>query len=144
MTYNFAVQLADQSRSHPCYPEAALSSTSLLHMYESHSALWTVSSGSLATLSLLRVHGCRPLRAIEFGLVGAGDVMTNQLQENFSYLKYEQTPNKHNVYLLRYVVSIAELIYFIFILCTTCSPYFYYRGLNRLPNSSFTLGEWIS
>ena len=70
--------------------------------------------------------------------------MTNQLQEKFLYLKYEQTPNKHNVYLLRSVVSIAELIYFIFISCTTRSSYFYYRGIVRLPSSSFTLGEWIN
>jgi hypothetical protein len=50
--------------------------------------------------------------------------MTNQLEGNFSYLKYEQTPNKHNVYLLRSAVSIAVPIYFIFTSCTTCSLFF--------------------
>jgi hypothetical protein len=82
-------QIADQLRSHLCYPETAQSSASLLHAHESCSALWTVSSGSLVTFSLLRVHGCRPLCIIEFGLVGAGGAMTSQLEGNFLYLKYE-------------------------------------------------------
>ena len=88
----FSTRLADQPRSHSRYPEAALSSTSLLHVHEPRSALRIVSSGSLAAFSLLRVHGCRPLRTIEFRLVRAGDAMTNQLEGCYSYLKYEQTP----------------------------------------------------
>jgi hypothetical protein len=120
-------QIADQPRSYLCYPEMALSSTSLLHVHEPRSALWTFSSGSLVTFSILRIHGCRPLRAIEFGLVEAGDAMTNQLEGIFLYLKYEQTSNKYNVYLLC-STAFTKFIYFIFTSYTIRSPYFYYRA----------------
>jgi hypothetical protein len=31
------------------------------------------------------------------GLVRTGDTIQNQLKGNYSYLKYEQTPNKHKL-----------------------------------------------
>ena len=34
-----------------------------------------------------------------YGLVGAADAIQNQLEASYSYLKYEQLQNKHNVYL---------------------------------------------
>jgi hypothetical protein len=58
--HSFSIMLdsSTSQRSNSRHPETALTSTLLLHVHESRSALWTVSRGSLATLSLLRVHGC--------------------------------------------------------------------------------------
>jgi len=68
--------------------------------------------------SLSYVTQVRPLRAIEFGpvaIVGDSDMMTNQLEGNFSYLKYKQTPNKHNVYLLRSIVFLHHVLHILHI-----------------------------
>jgi hypothetical protein len=59
-----------------------------------------------------------------------GDTMTNELEENFSYLNYEQTLNKHNVCLLRSTAFITD---FIFLL----------PGSDSVAQLIFTLRDWI-
>jgi hypothetical protein len=63
----FSTRLADQPRSYSRHPEAALTLTSLLHVHEPRSALWTVSIDSLATLCSLTRTQVPALRPIELG-----------------------------------------------------------------------------